>query len=64
MIAPQESFYTTAAEDLLPDVRDMLALHRERAMSPEELAARLHRPEISEVEAALEALELDDGVAA
>ncbi len=63
MDAPQESFYTREGADLLPDVRDLLALHRERAMSPSELAARLHQQEYA-VLAALEALALDGEIAA
>jgi len=64
MDTPQNSFYMRAATDLLPDVRDMLALHRGRAMSPEELAARLHQQDEYAIRAALEALMLEDEVAA
>lgn len=64
MTALQESFYTREAADLLPDVRDLLALYRERDMSSEELAARLHQQDDYAVQAVLEALELGDGIAA
>lgn len=64
MDAPQESFYTREGADLLPDVRDLLALHRERAMSPSELAARLQQQDEYAVLAALEALALDGEIAA
>ncbi len=51
-------------EDLLPDVRDLLAFYQERAMSPEELAARLHQQDEYAVQAVLEALALEGGIAA
>ena len=62
--APIEQAYHDNQPSLLPDVRDMLALHRERGVSTEELAARLHQQDEHAIRAALEALELDDGIAA
>ena len=61
--APTEAYHDNQPS-LVPDVRDLLALYRERAMSAEELAARLHQQDEYAVLAALEALELDDGIAA
>ena len=60
MIAPREAYHDNQPS-LLPDARDLLALHRARAMSPEELAARLHQEDEYAVQAALE---LDDRMAA
>ncbi|MBA3389052.1 MAG: hypothetical protein M3397_08555 [Actinomycetota bacterium] len=45
-------------------MRRLLAFYRDRAVSPEELAARLHQQDEYAVQAALEALELDGEVAA
>ncbi len=59
--APMKEAYHDNRPSLVPDVRDMLALHRERAMSPEELATRLHQQDEYAVQAALE---LDDRMAA
>jgi len=42
-------------------VRDLLAFYRERAMGPEELAARLHQQDKYAVQAALEALRDERG---
>jgi hypothetical protein len=49
-------------EDLLPDVRRLLAFYRDRAMSAEELAARLHQQDECAVQAALEALRIEGKV--
>ncbi len=54
-------------EDLLPDVRRLLAFYRDRAVSPEELAARLHQQDeyaVQAVQAVLEALMLEGEMAA
>ncbi len=49
---------------LVPEVRDLLAFYRERAMSPSELATRLHQQDEYAVLAALEALEVEGEVLA
>ncbi len=59
-------------EQILPAVRSLIHQHPQAAYCPPETVARLlwvlrylpRRPDASEVEAALEALELDDGIAA
>ena len=62
--APMKEAYHDNRPSLVPDVRDMLALHRERAMSPEELATRLHQQDEYAIRAALEARMLEGEMAA
>lgn len=64
MTAPQDPFYMREGADLLPDVRDLLALYTERGMGTEELAARLHQRDEYATQAALEALIIEDEVLA
>ncbi len=61
--APTEAYHDNQPS-LVPEVRDLLALHRDRAMSPSELAARLHQEDEYAVLAALEALEVESEVLA
>ena len=59
--APVKQAYHDNQPSLVPDARDLLALRRERDMSLEELATRLHQEDEYAVQAALE---LDDRMAA
>ncbi len=61
--APTEAYHDNQPS-LVPDVRDLLAFYRDRAMSPSELAARLQQQDEYAVLAALEALALDGEIAA
>ena len=61
--APTEAYHDNQPS-LVPDVRDLLALYRERALSAEELASRLHQQDEHAIQAALEALEVEREVLA
>lgn len=71
MTPAQNSVYTTT-NDVLPTLRELFSQHPEAATSSLETLSRLlyvlrflpYQPEIREVEAALEALVLEGGIAA